>query len=260
MTIQRLYKTEAIILKGFKLSEADKVLTLYTPDMGKIKAVAKGISRPKSKLRGHVEMLTYSSLMLAHGKNLDIITQGQTINSFLSLRDNLWQISCALYTAELVDRFTPEHMENRPLFELLRDTLHTLCLINNAELVLRYFELHLLEYSGYRPQLNNCILCDTPLKPTTNFFSITGGGVLCPDCQYKESLVQPISLNTLKVLRFLQNNNISAATRLITTPRLLLELEQLIRSYIRYLIERETSSSKWLDQVKKLTQMEQKEK
>ena len=258
MPLQRVYKTEAIILKGLKLNEADKILTLYTPNQGKIKAIAKGVSRPKSKLRGHVESLTYSTLMLAHGTNLDIITQGQTINSFLAFRDNLWRTSCALYAAELVDRFTPEHMENRSVFELLRDALHALCLVNDAEIVLRHFELHLLEHSGYRPQLNNCIRCNTSLNPTTNFFSIAGGGVLCPDCQYKESLVQPISLNALKVLRFLQNNNVSSVIHLITTPRLQLELEQLTRNYIRYLIEKETGSSKWLDQIRKLSQTEHK--
>ncbi len=258
MPVQRVYKTEAIILKGLKLSEADKILTLYTPNMGRTKAVAKGVSRPKSKLRGHVEPLTHSSLMLARRTNLDIITQGQTINSFLALRDNLWRTSCAIYAAELVDRFTPEHQENKPIFDLLRDVLHTLCSVNDDEIILRHFELHLLENSGYRPQLSNCVRCNSALNPTTNFFSIAGGGVLCPNCQYKETMVQPISLNALKVMRFLQNNNVTAVTHLRVTPRLLLELEQLLRNYIRYLIEKETGSSKWLDQIKELTHSDDK--
>ena len=253
MPVQRTYQTEAIILKGLKLGEADKILTLYTPGMGKIKAIAKGVSRPSSKLRGNVELLMHSKLMLARGTNLDIITQGEAINSFLALRDDLWRTSCALYVAELVDHFTPEHLENRPVFDLLQDVLNILCRVNNGEIILRYFELHLLEHSGYRPQLNNCIRCNAPLNPTTNFFSITGGGVLCPDCQYKESAVLPVSLNALKVMRFLQDNDVTGAIRLKATPRLLLELEQLTRHYIRYLIERETGSSKWLDEIKKLT-------
>lgn len=253
MVVPKLYKTEAIILKSWKFSEADRILTLYTPDHGKVRAIAKGVSRPKSKLRGHVEPLTHSALMLSHGTNLDLISQGQTINSFVGLRDNLWHTSCALYAAELVYRFTPDCLENRPLFDLLASTLNTLCSVSDGEIIIRHFELHLLEICGYRPQLNNCIRCDTPLNPTTNYFSISGGGVLCPNCQYKENLAFPLSLNGLKVLRFLQNNNGASAARLIVTQRLLLELELLTRQYIRYIIERETGSGKWMDEIKALT-------
>lgn len=253
MTTPRVYKTEAIVLKGIKLGEADKILTLYTPRLGKVKAVAKGVRRPKSTLRGHVEVLTHSTLMLAHGKNLDIITQGQTINSFLPLRDELWRTSCALYAAELTDRFTAERVENRSLFELLLNTLKMLCQIQNERAILRHFELHLLRYVGYQPQLNHCIKCNSPLDPTTNFFSVSGGGVLCPNCQYKEPQVHPLSLNALKVMRFLQKNDSSSAARLKITPRLSSELESLMREYVRHLLEREIESGRWIDKVKELS-------
>ncbi len=99
MTAPRVYQTEAIIIKRTKLGEADRILTLYTPQLGKLKAVAKGTRRPQSKLGGHVELLTHSRLMLARGRNLDIITQAQTINNFLPIKDNLERISFALYIA-----------------------------------------------------------------------------------------------------------------------------------------------------------------
>ena len=252
MTTPRVYKTEAIVLKGIKLGEADKILTIYTPYLGKIKAVAKGVRRPKSKLRGHVEVLTHSTLMLARGKNLDIITQGQTIDCFLPLRDDLWHTSHALYIAELTDRFTVERVENHPLFQLLLNALKLLCQTTSAGLIHHHFELHLLGYIGYRPQLDHCIKCDSPLNPTTNFFSISGGGTLCPNCQYKESQVHPLSLNALKVMRFLQNNDCSSATRLKIPPKLSTELESLMRKYISYLLERRVESSKWIDKLKEL--------
>ncbi|MCD6358839.1 MAG: DNA repair protein RecO [Dehalococcoidia bacterium] len=250
MTTQRVYKTEAIVLKGIKLGEADKILTLYTPYLGKIRAVAKGIRRPKSKLRGHVETLTHSTLMLARGKNLDIITQGQTIHSFLPLRDSLWRTSHALYASELTDRFTAEQVENLSLFQLLLDALKLLCQTEDAGLIRHYFELHLLSHIGYRPQLERCIKCDSRLNPTANFFSIGGGGVLCPDCQHKESAVYPISLNALKTMRFLQNSDCSSATRLRINPRLSVELELLMQKYITYLLERRVESVKWIDKLR----------
>jgi DNA repair protein RecO (recombination protein O) len=251
MTAPRLYNTEAIVLKKTDLSEADSILTLYTPHLGKLRAVAKGVRRPKSKLGGHVEPLTYSEMLLAHSPSLDIVTQSQTIESFLSLRDDLWRTSRSLYVVELIDRFTAEGEENYPLFKLLVDTLHWLCHARHSETILRYFELHLLTYLGYQPQLQQCLSCSSPLEPNTNFFSPSGGGVLCPHCHDREPIVYPLSLNALKVLRFLQRSDYASADRLRISPELSLELKQLMERYIRYLLEQEVKSVRWLDRLKR---------
>jgi len=123
MARPRVYKTEAIVLKRINLGEADNIITLYTPNFGKIRAVAKGVRRPKSKLGGHLDLLTQSALLLAQGQNLDIITQAQSIESFLTLKSDIKRISCAFYIAELVDQFTVEHVENYPIYRLLHDNL-----------------------------------------------------------------------------------------------------------------------------------------
>src|SRR5512136_1717133 len=126
MSKPRTYQTEAIIIKKTKLGEADRILTLYSPDLGKIQAVAKGARRLRSKLAGHLELLTHSLVSLARGRNLDTIIGSQTINSFLPLKSDLWLTSCALYAAELVNHFTADDIENYPLFQLLRETLKQL--------------------------------------------------------------------------------------------------------------------------------------
>lgn len=250
MTAPRVYQTEAIIIKRTKLGEADRILTLYTPELGKLKAVAKGTRRPKSKLGGHVELLTHSLLMLARGRNLDIITQAQTIDNFLPLKDDLERISCGLYISELVDSFTAEHIENRRLFNLLLDTLRRLSQAEDGELVLRYFELHLLDHLGYRPQLQRCANCGSSLQPVTNFFSSSQGGVLCHDCGYHEPIARPLSLNALKVLRLWQDCDYATARQVKINPELSSELEQVIREYIKYLLERQLKSTAWLDRLK----------
>jgi len=251
MTTPRVYKTEAIVLKRMNLGEADRILTLYSPNLGKFRAVAKGVRRPKSKMGGHLELLTHSALMLARGKNLDIITQSQTIDSFLPLRGDLWHTTTALYAAELVERFTAEHVENRPLYKLLLNTLSWLCEAEDAELTLRYFELKLLTHLGYKPQLHQCLGCKTSIEPRTNFFSSSGGGVLCPQCREKEPLACPISVNALKVMRFLEKSAYAAASKLKLDAELSRELEQLMRHYIRYLLEREVRSVEFLDRLRR---------
>lgn len=251
MTLSRVYQTEAIIIKRSKLGEADRILTIYTPDHGKVKAVAKGTRRPKSKLGGHVELLTHSLLLLARGRNLDIITQAQTIDSFMPLKGDLNRMSCGLYISELVDSFNAEHVENHRLFSLLLDTLHQLSQAKNNEIILRYFELHLLDYTGYRPQLQRCANCDSPLLPVTNCFSSSQGGVLCKDCGYEEPIARSLSLNALKVLRLWQNCDCATAGRVRINSELSLELEQVLREYIRYLLERQVKSTTWLDKLRK---------
>jgi len=247
MTKPRNFQTEALIIKKIKLGEADRILTLYTPYLGKIRAVAKGVRRPRSKLAGHLELLTHSLVSLARGRNLDTIIGSQTINSFLPLKSDLQLSSHALYATELVDQFTAEHIENCPLFQLLLETMHRLCLNNSNELVLRYFELHLLDQVGYRPQLQQCVSCHQPLEPVTNSFCPSAGGILCPDCSQNQPLTRPVSVNALKVLRLLQSSDYDTVVKLKMNQELYHQLEMVIRDHLRYLLEREVKSATWLD-------------
>ncbi|MDP2931123.1 MAG: DNA repair protein RecO [Chloroflexota bacterium] len=251
MSKLRTYQTEAIIIKKTKLGEADRILTLYTPHMGKIQGVAKGVRRPRSKLAGHLELLTHSLVSLARGRNLDTITGSQTINSFLPLKSDLDLSAHALYLTELVSQFTVDHLENYPLFQLLLDTLGYLCQSVSKELALRYFELHLLDAVGYRPQLQQCVACHSPLEPVVNSFCPVVGGMLCPGCSQRQPFSYPLSVNTLKVLRFIQNSDFSTANKLKLDAELSQQLETVLRRYLKYLLEREIKSTAWLDSLKR---------
>ena len=263
MDTPRNYQTQGIILKQTKLGEFDKIVTIYTPEFGKLKAVAKGACRPKSKLGGNVEPLTHSLMLLAKGRNLDIITQSQTTNGFQALKSDLWRMACGLYILELIDSFTVEGSENRPLFDLLVDILSRLSEPDSNEAILRYFELHLLHYLGYRPQLHRCVSCDSPIKPVVNFFSPSKGGLLCPNCNAQENRSYehietgslkpslPISVAALKVLRLWQSCDYANAMRVRVKPELSYELERVLCEYIRYILQRELKSLTWLKELKK---------
>jgi len=253
MSKPRTYQTEAIIIKKIKLGEADRILTLYTPYLGKIRGVAKGVRRPRSKLAGHLELLTHSLVSLARGRNLDTIIGSQTINSFLPLKSDLELTSYALYAAELVDQFTADQVENHPLFQLLLETMHRLRPAGDNELTLRYFELHLLNEVGYRPQLEQCVSCHSTLSTTTNWFSSGAGGMLCPNCCQNQFVTYPVSVKALKVLQYLQSNDYATASRLKTDSALSAELEKIIRHYLKYLLEREVKSATWLDTLRQQT-------
>ena len=258
MTAPKIYATEAIVLKHANFGEADRILTLYTPNMGKLRALVRGARRSRSKLGGHVEPLTHSSLVLARGRSLDTVTQSQSIESFLSIRNDLWLTARALYLIELTDLFTPEHAENYPVYKLLLDALHELGKVRRREearmqhfMLLRYFELQLLGHVGYQPQLRDCINCRSPIQPVENVFSHSGGGILCPKCAHTEPVVQPISVNALKVMRLLQRGNYATASRLRLVSELSRELERIIQGYVRYLLEREIKATGFLDRLRR---------
>ena len=247
----RVYKTAAIVLRHRKLGEADKILTLFTANYGKLDAVAKGVRRPTSKLAGHVEPLTYSNFLLAQGRELDIVTQAETLESLTALREDLERLGRGLYAAELVDRLTPDRQESYALFGLLLETLRRLATHDDLDPALRYFEMQLLDELGYRPQLERCVSCEGALEPATNFWSAASGGVLCPACAADEPLSQELSLNALKVLRLLQRGSFGDTVRVRVAEALDQELERHLREYIRYLLERDLRSAAFLDALRR---------
>jgi DNA repair protein RecO (recombination protein O) len=246
----RSYQTEAIVIKKTKLGEADTILTLYTPNLGKIQGFAKSLRKTKSKMAGHLELLTHSQISLARGRNIDTITGTQTINSFLPLKSDLNLSACALYATELVNQFAAADVEDRPVFQLLLATLQRLSQRENSDLVLRYFELQLLDLVGYRPQLAQCVACHKPLAEVTNYFCPAAGGMLCPSCRPTQPFSYPLSPEAQRTLRLLQSGDYESVSRTTLTPELSHQLEVVIRNYIRYLLERELKSAAWLDSLK----------
>src|SRR4030042_2002840 len=246
MSDPREYQTEAVVIKKTKLGEADSILTFFTPRLGKIQGFARSLRKPKSKMAGHLEILTHSTVSFSRGRgNIDTITGAQTINTFLPLRNDLWLTSCGLYVVELVHQFTAEHQENFPLFQLMLDTLNRLCQVDNKELVLRYFELHLLESAGYRPQMRECVACHRALEPTTNSFSPSAGALLCPDCSLNQPFSYSLSVNAQKVMRLLQRNDYASTSRVQIDAELAREMESVITLYLKHLLEREVKSAAW---------------
>ena len=180
--------------------------------------------RPKSRLGGNVELFTHVNVLLAQGRNLDIVTQAEAKRPFRHIRDDLWKASYASYAAELVDRFTEERMESRPVFDLLLDMLTFLDALPvraqpgelrekpgdaataaRVELAARNFELKLLGHLGYAPELGQCTECRTKLAPAENRFSAASGGVLCDGCGALQPSSRPISVWVMRAPALRQN-------------------------------------------------------
>ena len=122
----KTYKTEGIIIKRINFGEADRILTIFTKHYGKIKAIAKGIRKIKSRRAPHLELFNQTVLFLYKGKNLDIITEAQLVDSFSTLRKNLRKVAFAFGVCELVDQLTREGQKQLKAYELLKACLNDL--------------------------------------------------------------------------------------------------------------------------------------
>jgi DNA repair protein RecO (recombination protein O) len=247
----RSFRVEAVVLRHADWGEADRILTLYTRERGKVRAIAKGARRIRSRKAGHLEPFTHVTLQLAKGRDLLIVTQADTLDAHLALGANLVKTGCAAYVVELLDRFTYEDESESPvIFRLLTEGLSRIASELDPWLALRYYEVHLLDQLGFRPHLFECANCGEKIQPVDQFFSPVAGGVLCPKCGAGLPGAWNISMEALKVFRHLQRSSYPEAQRARPKPEVRTELEALIQKYITYLLERSLNSPGFLKQIK----------
>lgn len=239
---ERVYRTESIVLRRTDFGEADRLLTVFTPHRGKMRLLAKGARKPSSRKSGHVELFSHGQLLVATGRDLDIVTQAETMEPFLPLREDLERTTYAYYVAELADAFTAERDENRPLFDLLKDAFGWLCSTHDLPLAARYYELHLLALVGYQPQLFLCGRCKKHLEPEVNFLGIAEGSMYCRQCGHDQVGRLELSVNALKVLRFLQTREWDTCRLLRLSSASHAEVERVMQQYITYHLERKLKS------------------
>lgn len=254
---ERTYRTEAIVLRRKDIGEADRILTLLTPEYGKVRAVAKGIRKPRSRKAGHLELFTCSKLLLAVGRDLDIITQAEGVEPYRPLREDLLRSAYGSYMVELLDRFTPDAEENPDMYDLLRQGLSWAATAADLAVAARYYELHLLGLAGYQPQLRRCVVCTRELEAVDQFFSASEGGVVCPSCAAQRagrpgpSGRLPLSLGALKLLRFMQQSPYSKVAALSVSGRTQSEVEYLLARYITEILERQLKSIEFLKLIRR---------
>jgi len=233
----RSYRAQGVVLRHVEVGEADRILTIYTLEYGKLQAIAKGIRKLRSRKAGHLEPFSRVELMLAKGRNLDVISQAEAQSTYENLRADLKLIAYGAYVIELLDRFTYEEGENRPLFNLLIDTLNRLDEGAPPQTVVHYYEVQLMDLLGFRPQLQTCAACGEKIKPEDQFFSAKLGGVLCPNSLSADPGAWKVSLGALKYMRHLQRNSWSKLKDLEIPREIEPELASLLERYLTYLLE-----------------------
>lgn len=248
----RLYRTHALVLRRRDQGDADRILTLYSPEHGKLDVIAKGVRKTTSRKAGHLELFTHVMLLLAQGRTWDIVSEVTTVESFRHLRDNLDAIGRASYVCELLDAFAESDDENGPLWELVLMVLRTLDQTATLEspfeagLLMRWFELRLLGITGFQPQIFHCIACHEALQPVVNTLSIEEGGVLCPKCSQGRDNLETLEPDVLKILRFLQSRPWNEVAPLQVRPMIQRRVENILQRFLLNILERRLRSVDFL--------------
>lgn len=251
MSRERTYRTEAIVLRRTDFGEADRLLTLFTRDFGKLKAIAKGARKPQSRKTGHVELFMRTKFLIAKGQDIDIITQAEMVEAYPALREDLVRTTYASYALELLDRFMVEEDRHSDIYDFLAEALAWFARHDDLLLAARYYELHLLAMAGYKPQLFQCGSCGEAIVEQDQFFSAEMGGLVCPNCREVDRRARPISAVSVKVLRYLQTRSWEAVKALKLKRPIHHELETILHYYLTYTLERNLKSIEFLHHLRR---------
>jgi DNA repair protein RecO (recombination protein O) len=243
---QRLFRTEAVVLQRRDIGEADRLLTLYSPATGKIRAVAKGVRKPGSRLAGHLELFAQVQVMIAHGRKLDYLTQVQTLEPFLALRNDLDLFARACCLADVVSHFAEEGSPSHELYAVLITAFQALAAGSDPDMVSRHLEMHVLALSGFRPELARCVLCRRDLEPQLNRFSAADGGALCPQCVATRGPVRDLPPELLKSLRYVAQYDLAQALRLRLSASLRRDIETILADCMTMALEKDLKAREFL--------------
>ena len=248
---ERSIRTEGVVLRRRDYGESDRILVIFTQKLGRISGIAKGARKPSSKISGHLEPFSRSTFLVSRGRNLQLITQAETIESYDNLREELSGIGLGSYVVELVDAVTMEEGSNVQLFDLLVTTLRALNDGLDSTVVRHNFELHLLELTGFRPEFIICVECGDPITEQDQYLSGELGGVVCPKCIHglRRADYRPVSARILKYLRHFQRSKLPDLLALTVSPPVKEGLEEAIGYYLNHTLEGKLNSPDFINSV-----------
>lgn len=226
----RLYRDEGVVLRTYKLGEADRIVVLATQQHGKVRAVAKGVRKTRSKFGARLEPLSHVALQLYEGRNLDTITQVEGIDAFRPIRDDLDRYASAMTVLEVVDQLSMEGEADPRRFAMLVGVLRTLA-DNDNPLVVPAFELKVLAHEGLGLEVDQCVACGAgdPLVA----IDLLGGGMRCAGCRQGRA----VSPEALRLLRAVLGGRLAAVLAEEPSPAAA-EVAAIATEAVEQLIER----------------------
>jgi DNA repair protein RecO (recombination protein O) len=202
-----LYRDTAVVLRTYKLGEADRIVVLLTEHHGKVRAVAKGVRKTMSRFGARLEPMSHVRLLLAQGRELDIVSQADLVESIAPLVGDLDHMTNAMAMLEAADQMCLDREPNPQLYRMLVGALRTVA-GSSGPLVVPAFYWKVLTAEGIRPELDACVRCGESGPFVA--FDVDIGGVLCRACRSGA----PLSAEALEMMRMILGGRMNEALRL----------------------------------------------
>ena len=250
------FTTNVINLKSYNISEADKIIVMYSKEKGLIKGVAKGIKKTTSKLGGRMDMLVANKLMLNKGKTLDTICQAEALNTFFNLRNDMNKLFYAMYASEIVSNFGIENDPNSEeiynLFYSFLEKLSNAKTKEQAMLSVLKFQLKIMYITGYSIELNDCVKCQKEPNSEEIYFSIEQGGILCKDCAIDVCKKIKIPQKIKEFLNTILKEDFNTQTKYddLVTEKICDICINLLKNYIEYYSPKRFKTTQMLESIR----------
>lgn len=243
-----LVKTKGVIIKVQDYKENDKLLWMYTEELGKVTCIAKGAKRSKSQLLSVTLPLCFGEYLLFKGKNLYNLQEGKIINSFQGLLNNLEKLTYSSYLCELIDICVENDEVNSALFKEFMICFYLLSTdALDYELLVRAFELRLLEATGYNLELDRCCICKKKIS-VADYISLSHYGGVCDECNKEYGFF--ISKPAYNALRFLKKTSMDKVYRLNVNDEIKKQMERVITNIIANNYSKRPKSLEMLSYIK----------
>ncbi|HEV3401070.1 MAG TPA: DNA repair protein RecO [Acidimicrobiales bacterium] len=237
-----LYRDEGVVLRTLRLGDSDRIVTFLTRGRGKVRAVAKGVRKTKSRFGGRLEPLGHVAMLLYEGRELDVVTQAESLEHFRLVRDDLDRLAKAHVLLEVTDNVAQERQANPRLYQMLVGALRALAAHDSPLLVPAYI-LKVLASEGAQPVIDGCAGCGAD-GPAAGF-DLTQGGVLCLDCARRASAA-PVSPEALDLVRRVLTGDLVGALNSVPGPATV-EVDRLATRAFEHHVERRLRSATVLD-------------
>lgn len=246
-----LYQTPAIVLRRQQSGEAAKIITFFTRRFGKLRAIARGVRKTTCRYGSGMEVFSHNDIILymKENKTFSTVTQCSIIESFQDIREDLYRFASATYIVELIDEIVKEREVNLRLFNFLLATLRYLHK-ESPLAVLTFFQMHLLNLTGFRPQINHCVGCRFPIKPPFIYYSVEKGGILCAQCYKRNNKAIQVSPEHLLFLRQLQLSSIPLIEGNLSHFQK--KTWQLLHFHLIHLLGKEIKSREFLERIERM--------
>lgn len=256
--MNRSFSSEGLVLKRKEIGEADRFITIFSKNQGKISVVAKGVRKINSRRAGNLELLNQIKFFSTGRGKLPVLTEAVSISNFKRIKADLEKLSLAYLLLELVDQFLPEGQVNTKLYNqliLFLEAINSSSSLERDKVLTASFQIKLLREMGYLPELYHCIKCGNRLKEGENYLAPHLGGLIDNNCSQESLLAKKIKADSIKVIRFINLESVGKISQLKLSDIDVKEICKLLNLYTTYYLDKDLGSEKFAFEVEKLYQV-----